>query len=158
MSSLQEVAAEALASAIYNMPFSRFLGEADDPAEKALIRPVVWFNLSRDPDHKVSARDDHKQVVVGIYQLEEGLIEVRVTWLNLSGGLTVLPGAQTFYLTTLTADEAMLRVSTEQIILRVLDIYTDVLEGTGVAGPIELVAPESFAGDEDDPDDMAVPE
>lgn len=154
MAGLQEVGHEALCSAFYSLPFSRLLGERPGGANDS---EVAYFRLCNDPGQLVSARQDPKQVTVEIRQDEDGLIVVTAGWLNLSGD-TVAKGTQVFRIPTLNASEAQVRASTEQVVVRVLNIYTDVLQGTGVAGPIENIAPESEAGDPDDPDDMAVPE
>lgn len=136
----QEVCAEAICSALYNGPFTTFLGERDDPFTGQL---VTWFRLSEHPGEDVSARHDPKQVMVAVRRTKDGNVETQVAWLNISGG-EVLKGQQTLRVSTYTKNEAMLREATQQVVVRVLEIFRDVLQGTGVAGPIEgLAAPEA---------------
>lgn len=151
---MQELASEALASALYNMPFSAFLGERPDDQGN----DVIWFRLSRDPTKNVSARTDPKQVMIAIRKAEAGLVVVQVAWLNLTGGGdTIIRGEKLFRVGTIAAAQADVQLATEKVILGILEIYSDVLGGIGVAGPLERTAPPSEAGDPDDPDDMAVP-
>lgn len=152
---IQEVTKEAICSALYSMTdFSRFLGETPDPATH---EDVAWFRLSRDPSiDRVKYRDDPKQVIVGVRADPGGVVAVQCSWINVYEGFdNALRGEQTFRIVTTAATEAELRYSTEQVVLRVLGLFKDVLAMTGVAGPIEKVAPESHAGDPDDPDDLA---
>jgi hypothetical protein len=153
MPTMQEVAAEAICSALYNMPFTKFLGERPDDFGS----DVAYFRLSRDPEVDVSARSDPKQVVVAVRKAEEGLVVVQVTWLNLTRGLDhPLRGEKILRVGTIGA-EADVRLATEAAVVAVLGVYSDVLAEQGVAGPIDQLAPESEAGDPDDPNDMAVP-
>lgn len=154
MTTMQEVAAEAVASALYRMPFTRLMGERPDPAGQAVAEDI-WFKLCREPEKNLTGRQDPKQVMVCIRQEPEGLVTVNAVWINLSGD-EILKSSQTFYLMTDGADRSSVQLTVEQIVIRLLAIYQDVLEGVGVAGPIELLSPESEAGDPDDPDDMAV--
>ena len=155
MPTMQEMAAEAVCSALYNMPFSRFLGERPDP-DTGL--DVAWFRLSQDPGEEVSARSDPKQVMVAVRKVEEGFVTVQVSWLNLTRGHEhPLRGEQVLRISTMGHPQHDVQAATEQAVLKILDIFSDVLAEQGIAGPIQELAPQSQAGDPDDPDDMAVP-
>lgn len=154
MTTMQELASEALCSALYNLPFSRFLGERPDEHDG---RDVAWFRLSRDPEVEQSARSDPKQVMVAVRKVEAELVVVQVSWLNISRGLDhPMRGEQVFRVGT-NGSQPDVMAATEQAVLAVLSIFDDVVTGRGVAGPIEQLAPPSEAGDPDDPEDMAVP-
>lgn len=149
MNKIQEVAKEAICSALYNMPFSRFLGER--PREGAESE-TAWFRLSPNPD----SNDDPKQVMVAVECQTPGLVVLQVMWMNTARGWdNRLLGGLFIRIGTVASDDYAVKQATEQAVLRVLEIYNDVLTQTGVAGPVEEAAPESDAGDEDDPDDMA---
>lgn len=153
MPTMQEVAAEAICSALYNMPFVKFLGERPDQFGS----DVAYFRLSRDPHVALSARSDPKQIVVAIRKAEEGLVVVQITWINVSRGFDhPLRGEKICRVGTIGSQQDI-QLATEQAVLTVLDVYADVLAEKGVAGPIEELAPPSAAGDPDDPEDMAVP-
>ena len=154
MPTLQALGYEALCSALYNMPFVKFLGERPDDFGS----DVAWFRLSRDPDVDVSARSDPKQVMVAIRQAEEGLLIVQVAWLNVSRGFDhPLRGEKILRIATNGQVMPDVQLATEQAVLSILDVYSDVLAESGIAGPIENLAPPTEAGDPEDPEDMAVP-
>jgi hypothetical protein len=152
MPTMQEVAAEAICSALYNMPYVTFLGERPDDFGS----DVAYFRLAASPAG-TNARKDPKQVVVAIRKAEAGLVVIQVTWYNISRGLDHPLRGEKILRVGSNAPLHDVQLATEQAVLAILDIYTDVLGGTGVAGPIEDLAPPSEAGDPDDPDDMAVP-
>jgi hypothetical protein len=152
-----ELAFEALASALYNMPFVRFLGERPDPIDGT---NVGWFLLEASPR---PVREDPRKVRVAIrrHPQLEGVVEVRAEWPNVSGGEIVM-GSVTFHIPTLLRDRPVVVQATEDVMVRLLSIYQDVLSGEGVAGRIEDVMPDSAAADyedpEEDPSDVVVPE
>ena len=152
MARLQEVAHEAICSALYSMPFTRFLGERPDPVDGG---EVAWFRLSRDPSvEKVNVREDPKIVVVSVSQEPAEIVRVRAEWLNVSAGFDQrLRGSFNFRIPTSARDEAVIRKACEEVVVRVLEVFKEVLAGTGVAGPIDALAPESAY--EETEDDLA---
>lgn len=146
-----EVAKEAICSALYGLAWTRFLGERPDIVTGW---DTAWFRLSRDPTIEVSARQDPKQVMVSVTNDTEDTVMVSIEWLNLSGD-TVIRGGQRIRIIADPDQPQATEHATEAAVLRVLEIFSDVLNGEGVAGPLEENAPESEAGDPDDPDDMA---
>ena len=156
MPTMQEMASEAVCSALYNLPFSKFLGERPD-TDTGL--DVAWFRLSRDPDTNVSAKADPKQVMVAVRREPvAGHVVVQVSWLNLTRGHAhPMRGEQRFRIATTGHPQHAVQEATAQAVLKVLEIYGDVLTESGVAGPLLDIAPKSEAGDPDDPEDMATP-
>lgn len=118
---LQVETAEALCSALYQMPFSEFLGERDIDGDHDMI-----FHLGEKPkDIRVSV----------IRPKEPATVLVRIEWHNLTGG-TILRGSQTLTISTYMNDRAQAQEPVQRAVVRVLEVYKDVLQGTGVAGPI----------------------
>lgn len=153
MPTMQETGAEAVCSALYNMPFVKFLGERPDPAGSG---DVAWFRLSQNGDKDVPARQDPKQVLVAVYQEDGGLVTVAAHWLNLSGG-TVLKAGQVFRVPTENTPDQQVRLAIEQVVLRVLGIYQDVLQQEGVAGDVEeALKPYTETDEIDDEEDEDV--
>jgi hypothetical protein len=135
---LQVEVVEALCSALYQMPFSTFLGENDPNGER-----TAWFVLGEKP----------KNVRVSVIRPENpATVLVRIEWHNLTGD-TILRGSQTLTISTYMADRAQAQGPVQDAVLRVLAVYKDVLEGTGVAGPIaDLQKPEPEPEPEEDED------
>lgn len=145
----QELTYEALASALYNLPFTRFHGEF--PAEDG--RDMWKGTLSNNPARVRSVRDDPEQLKVSIELFEETHVVVNLAWRNISNPEPVT-GTQHIRIPT-EVEEAVLHATVEACVVRVLEVFRDILGGVGVAGPLEETAPESEAGDEDDPNDSA---
>ena len=145
----QEVVAEAICSALYNMDFVSFLGERDDVDTGNL---VSWFRVG-DQNNV----DKFTSVRVAVYRESEGIVAVRAEWLNATDGDRSNPllGSQTVRISTHAPSEADLQQPTTQAVVRVLELYRDVLDQDGVAGTLEALAPEPEP--ETDPeDDLAV--
>lgn len=138
----QEVVAEAICSALYGMGFTTFLGESDDPETQELM---TWFRLGENPT----------AVVVCVRRHKGGLVTADVTWVNRSGE-ALLGGSQILSVATNSAVEADLVDPTSNAVVKILEIYRDVIEGIGVAGPLEALAPERAP--EADVEDSAVEE
>lgn len=153
MSRMQEMTKEAICSALFGMSFTRFLGEQPDQGTD-----VAWFRLYNRPDQEhVDWRTDPRFLMVNVREDVMGLVTVHCECINLSGGAdSPLRAAVDFRIPTENVEEAVLRQATEETVLRILELYKEVLAQTGLAGPIEDLAPESEAGDEDDESDMAV--
>lgn len=122
--SLQVETAEALCSALYQMPWSEFLGEQDTPEGGR----VAWFHIGEKP----------KDMRVAVIRSKPGQSEdvrVQIEWRNFALNR---PGRLTVHILTYEATQTTLRRNTEAAVLKVLEIYKDVLEETGVAGPEPL--------------------
>jgi hypothetical protein len=154
-SRLQEMTKEAIASALYSMDFTRFLGEQPD---HVTATNVIWFRLSNTPEvEHVDWKVDPRFMMVSIQEDVIGLVTVECSCINVSAGTdSPLRVKVPFRIPTTDVPEHHLHDATEQVVLRVLELFKDVLAQTGIAGPIEDLAPESYAGDEDDENDMAV--
>lgn len=143
MANANEMGYEALSSAFYNMPFSQWLGERKDPYNGNII--TNWFVLRESP-HAPAVRVSVTPTLVDL-----DVIRVRAEWYNDSGPER-LKAEQTFHIPVY--DEGQIRLATEDVVVKVLNIYADVIGGVGVAGPISKLAPET---EETDPEkDMAV--
>jgi hypothetical protein len=139
----QEYVAEAICSALYNMDLVTFLGERDDDITGNL---VTWFRIGEKP----------KAVRVAVFREAEGIVAVRGEWLNYTGDpLNPLLGSLTIRISTHAEQEADLQPPTTQAVVRMLEIYRDVLEEDGVAGPLEALAPEPDEPEDEEPEDMA---
>lgn len=129
--SLQVECAEALCSAFYQMPFAEFLGEQEEEDYW-----VAWFTIGERPKNmRVSVRRPRKRDVV----------EVLVEWRNYAADArNPLKGEQTLTISTYAATPAMLGPATQDAVVKVLELYRQVLAEEGVAGKIaDLVdAPE----------------
>lgn len=121
---LQAEAAEALCSALYRLPFSEFVGERDIDGGHEM-----FFHLGQHP------RDIRVTV---IRPADPSTVLVRIQWRNLHCGV-VLAGSQTLTISTYMATRSQVAETTQSAILRVLEVYKDVLEGTGVAGPLDAL-------------------
>lgn len=152
MSTLQEVGREAINSALYGMPFTTFLGERPDPESPA--NDVAWFRLNERVDLAPAAmtvEERAKTLMVEVCNSPylPDVIEVRAHWLNYSGP-EPLRGSQTFNIPAQTG-ESYVKAATEDVVLKLLDLFDQVRKGAGVAGPIDLLIPDTI--DETDPDD-----
>lgn len=138
---MQEVAAEAICSALYSMPFTRFLGERPGIGGEG---DVAWFRLSEDPSaERINVRENPKVIRVSVQQQQPDLVVVHAEWPNVSAGIDqLLMGGQTFRISC-THGEDHIRQACEEVVVRVLEIFKDVLSGSGVAGPVAALAPAS---------------
>ena len=136
--SLQVEVAEAICSALYQMPFAEFLGERDEKVnmpEEQMARHLYFHIGVRPKDMRVTVIRPEKSEMVA----------VRVEWRNyFADPRNPLKCEQTIRISTYAASQAMLHGPTEEAVVRVLEIYKDVLSESGVAGRIsDLVdAPE----------------
>lgn len=142
-----EVAHEALCSAFYNMPFVRFLGERADAVNGT---DTAWFRICDDPTQEVTP-DKHRAVVVAVRYDTEQVISLDLSWLNHANGETLRCG-QSLRLVCDPDQEQATMAAAEAAVLRALEVYTDVLNETGVAGPLSENTPESAADDDYDED------
>jgi len=138
MPDMQTVTAEAICSALYNLPFSTFVGELPNKEKNEM----AVFRLGEKP----------KSVLVQVIREPNGIVCVRSLYMNYSGSEPLM-GDLSIRLLTSGQTQAALNDPTTQAVVRVLEVYRDVLEETGVAGPIEELAPESNA--EETEEDMA---
>lgn len=118
---------EALCSALYRMPFAEFLGEKDIEDGR-----TGWFHIGEKPkDMRVSITIPDKRDEIAVI----------VSWLNhFSDARQPLLGQQSLKVSTYAAVQQQIEPAVEAVILRVLEIYQQVLAETGVAGKIsELV-------------------
>lgn len=135
--SMQVEVAEALCSALYQMPFVEFLGEKDLPWYNVLHgegeQPEqearhAWFHVGEKPK-------DMRVTVIRPSKAE--LVQVRIEWRNyFSDGRNPLKGEQRLTISTYAVTQADLGPATEQAILTVLERYREVLTEEGVAGKI----------------------
>lgn len=132
--SLQVEATEAICSALYSLPFSEFLGEGEVEGGHSM-----WFHLGEKPkDCRVTVHRPDKRESV----------EVKVEWRNYwADARNPLKGEQTFTVSTYAATQDMLTPATADAVVRVLELYKQVLAEEGVAGKIADLAPEA----EEDP-------
>lgn len=123
--SLQVETAEALCSAFYNMPFTQFLGEtiSEDTGEWA-----AWFHFGEKPKDMrvVVVRPSDREVVV-----------VKVVWRNYHADpRNPLRGEQLLVVNCDRAAQMDLHGATEDVALKVLELFKQVLSEEGVAGRI----------------------
>lgn len=125
--SLQAETAEALCSALYSLPFGEFLGEKDLPyGEDGQLARHAFFHIGEHPK-------DLRVTVIRPDRAER--VEVLIEWRNyFADGRSPLKGQQTIRISTYAATQAMLGGPTQDAIVRVLEIYKDVLAEEGVAG------------------------
>lgn len=109
-------AAEAICGALHRLSFD-VLGESEDGAS-------TWFYRGRSP------KDVRIEVVRSALAAS---VLVNIEWRNLSTG-TARRGRQTLQIDVRGAGSDVFQ-ATERAVLRCLEIYRDVLQGTGVAGP-----------------------
>lgn len=126
---LQVETAEALCSALYQLPYSEFLGEKDLPEGRC-----AWFHIGEKPK-------DMRVTVVRPQRPAEEVV-MRLEWRNYhTDPRNPLRGTQNLRITTRDATKAELEQATTDAIVRVLEVYRDVLAEEGVAGKIaDLVA------------------
>lgn len=124
---LQDEAREAICSALYQMPFCENLGE-----ERSILVDggrTIWWHLGESP----------ADMRVGVSTHPTGTQEVVVSaeW-YLSDRKT--KGSQHIRIPTAMAqDKQDLLKPSEDAVIRVLEIFQDVLGGTGVASPVGAV-------------------
>lgn len=132
--SLQVETAEAIASALYGMPFSEFLGEDDRVDSEGEMCRMMWFHLGERPK-------DIRVTIIRPERHEE--VRLLIEWRNyFADGRNPLKGERTVRITTYAATQAMLGPATQEAVLRVLETYRDVLGEEGVAGQIGGLAEE----------------
>jgi len=146
--SAQVEVAEAICSALYQMPFVEFLGEKDLPWYNVLHgegeQPEqearhAWFHVGEKPK-------DMRVTVIRPSKAE--LVQVRIEWRNyFADGRQPLKGEQTLNISTYAATQAMLQQPTEAAVVRVLELYRDILTESGVAGRLSDLV-ESEPGEE----------
>lgn len=140
--SLQVETAEAIASALYKMPFAEFLGEIDQPDETGEKARHMWFHLGESPkDIRVTIIRPEKHEEVRV------LIEFRN---HFADGRNPLKGEITLRISTYAATQAMLGPATQQAVVKVLEVYRDVLEEDGVAGQIDKLVEASHGVNSDE--------
>lgn len=132
--SLQVETAEALCSALYKMPFVEFLGEQDRPVTVPGVMGGeqsarhAYFHVGEHPK-------DMRVTVIRPEKAEQ--VIVLIEWRNyFSDGRSPLKGEQVIYISTYAASQAELGIPTQDAILRVLELYKQVLSEEGVAGKI----------------------
>jgi len=135
--SLQVEAAEALCSALYQMPFAEFLGEDDVRDEHHL-----WFHLGERPK-------DMRVTVIRPEKKEE--VRVLVEWRNYHADpRNPLKGSKTITISTYAATQAMLMAPTTDAISEVLSLFQQVLSETGVAGDIAALTSHGVNSEDGD--------
>jgi hypothetical protein len=145
--SLAERLVETVAGTLYNHPAGHLLGEREDPSNPG--QSEIWFRLSRHAD-RVPARQDPKQVVIRLHRAKGNVAAlVEVSWLNLTGAEPIR-GASAMQVATVGESPEAVFEAGVKMVERVFEIYTDVLSGRGVAGPLERTAPEPEATDAPD--------
>ena len=153
MPSTQEVVAEAIRSAFYSYEFVELLGEG---------RHDKWPESSNNTFHRFGERG-RQCVLVTVSEMyrgdKKGCVVVTYEWLNLSGE-SVIRGTETGVINcNIPSEEARsLDPAATNAVQRALLIYRDVLEGTGVAGPIQDLAPESNNDETDEDDESEAPD
>lgn len=129
---LQVETFEAVCAALYRLPFCEFLGEKDLPEGH-----TGWFHVGERPK-------DMRVAVVRPREKPERVLLV-VEWRNYHADpRNPLRGSLTISLTTEDATREDIAQPVEDSIVRVLEVYRDVLAEEGVAGSIaDLIdAPE----------------
>lgn len=138
--SLQVETAEAICSALYQLPFTEFLGEADHPDEEGETCRMMWFHVGERPK-------DMRVTVVRPERKEE--VRVKIEWRNYhADARNPLKGEMTLRISTYAATQAMLGPATQDAVVRVLEVYRDVLAEEGVAGQISDLTPDVEETDE----------
>lgn len=129
MSVMQERVAEAICSAFYQMTQSldiELLGERDEEDGYT----TYWHFGHKPKDMRVAVIRDK----------DNDTVRVRLDWRNLSGP-EPLRASQTLVISSYMATQAQMDGPTTDAVVRCLEVFKDVLGGTGVAGPIEKLAP-----------------
>ena len=143
--SLQVEVAEAICSALYQMPFAEFLGERDEPVnmpEEQMARHAFFHIGEKPKDMRVTVIRPEKAEVVA----------VRIEWRNYHADpRNPLKCEQTLRISTYAATQAMLGEPTQAAVIRVLEIYRDILAEEGVAGRIADLVDAPEESDEDVP-------
>lgn len=139
--SLQVETAEAIASALYKMPFVEFLGEDDRPDDEGEMCRMMWFHVGERPK-------DMRVTILRPERKEE--VRLLIEWRNyFADGRNPLKGERTVRISTYAATHAMLAQPTQAAVLRVLETYRDLLSEEGVAGQIDKLV-EAEAGESSD--------
>lgn len=126
---------EALCSALYQMPFTEFLGEKDIEGGRA-----GWFHIGEAP------KDMRVQITIPDQRDE---IVVLAEWRNyFADAREPLLGAQQMTVSTYAAIQQQVEPAIEDVLLRVLNLYKEVLAETGVAGKISDLVEDSGTDDE----------
>lgn len=115
--------AEAVCSALYQMGFA-LLGEPNGP------RGQTWWVIDRFP-HDVRA--------VVSREWDDDVVRVTVEWHNIALPPRILKGSQEL---RLSCNSSMMTVDREKAVEaavhRILEIYREVLERKGAAGPVAV--------------------
>lgn len=136
MSTVTEATFEAFCSWLYMNANTEFLGEQDVEGQHC-----AYFHMGEKP------KDMRITVMRGA--LEE--VNVRVEWRNYHADpRNPLKGEQRFTVRTYAAQQADLEDAVAKTVQSILECYLDVLEGEGIAGPIEKLAPEVEETDDDE--------
>lgn len=147
--SLQEETYEALMGTFYRFTEVKadLLGETDDRDESGPVR-IGWWHIGESP------RDIRVAIILPTMGKDE--VRLRIEWKNYSADArNPLKGEQVLSISTYAADQHQLMAATEAAVLRVLEVYREVLLEEGVAGSIEALAPESeYDPEQDDGEDF----
>lgn len=132
-------ATEAMCSALYQMPFTEFLGEADITETR---EHQHWFHLGEKPK-------DIRVTVSRPLSDDDHFVTLRIEWRNYHADpRNPLLGRQDLRINTHDVSSADLQGPTTRAVLRVLEVLQDVREETGVAGEISKLAPAVEESDE----------
>lgn len=125
-------AAEAMVGAIYRLPQAEFLGETDQPRD-GKAEHCYYFHIGTAP------KDMRAVVLYG--DVEPNVVQLHLVWRNYSADARKpLLGSLDLRVSTLGSQSAIADATT-QAVVRVLEVYKDVLTETGVAGDISKLAP-----------------
>lgn len=134
MPNLKVETAEALCSALYQMPFSEFLGEADIRERE---EHQHWFHLGEKPK-------DIRVTIARPLPADRDTVRILVEWRNYHADpRNPIKGEQTIQINTYGATQGDLNQPTTAAVLRILEIFKEVQEETGVAGEIAKLVPDS---------------
>jgi hypothetical protein len=128
--SLKTETAEAICSALYQMPFVEFLGEAE---QRGGIWQA-WFHVGERP----------KDMRVTVQRTEDAeQVTLMLEWRNYQAdGRNPLRGEQTLTISTI-GGRAEIEPATQAAILRVLEVYQQIIAEDGVAGRIADLVPDT---------------
>lgn len=142
---LQVETAEALCSAFYQMPFTDFLGEKEFgyvvPGHGEQPARYAWFHLGQKPK-------DMRVTIIRADKAEQ--VIVKAEWRNyFADGRNPLKGEQTFTIPTYAATQADLGPATQEVVVKVLELYRQVLSEEGVAGRLSDLQESAPEDDEE---------
>lgn len=126
MPTITEEAAEAICGGLHAMEFE-FLGESEGaPIDSG---PTTWWTRGRKPHN----------VQVAVIRADP-FVRVNIAWPNISTPPRIVKGEVVVNIDTRT-DRAKLTEATTRAVHKCLELYRDVLEGKGVAGPDAIKRP-----------------